>query len=95
MVAETIFADQDDVAGVIDGVRELEIVGFGAGTVENDVEADGGGFAGSDLADNFGEKRAGDGESVVLADGGFVEIDVEDSDFARGCGVLDWMTRRS
>ena len=36
------------------------------------------GLPDSDFGDDFGEEKAGDREGVVLADGGFVEVDVED-----------------
>src|SRR5580704_6341230 len=68
MGAETIFADEDDVASVIDHFGEVEIVCFLARTIEDYVESDNRWFAGSNFSDDLGEERAGDWEGAVLAD---------------------------
>ena len=79
---EAVFADEDDVAGVVDHFCELGIVGCDASDIENDVDTDDAGLALRDLCDDVGEQQARDREGVVVADELFVEINVED--FAGG-----------
>jgi hypothetical protein len=89
MGAKTVFADEHDIAGIVDHFGELEIVSVLACAIEDYIESDHRWFAGSDFGDDVGEEETGNWEGVVLADGIFVEIDVEDGPFIGSDGWND------
>src|SRR5216683_1915955 len=76
---EAVFADEDYVSGVVDYFGEVGVVGWVAVEIEDYVYADDRRFGGGDFGDELGEERSGDREGVVIADGGFIEVDVDDA----------------
>jgi len=75
MRSKTIFTYDDDVAGLVDDVHKLFVIGLLAGLIEQHIQSDDFWLGLIDFGDHICEKHARETSCVISGKRVFVEID--------------------